>query len=101
MSVPYYIICKASLELSDNLCEHFFSSKIREELGLKPLPFEKITTSKPVQKPTEKSRVSFALVSLNLLPVSYTKYKCMKEVFFKDTHMLNYGNSIFLLFKLY
>lgn len=44
--------------ISGPYCLYFFNSKIREELGLKPLPFEKITTSKPVQKPTEKSRVS-------------------------------------------
>ena len=36
----------------------FYYSKIREELGLKPLPLEKITSPKPVPRSKEKSRVS-------------------------------------------
>lgn len=43
------------------------TNKIREELGLKPLPFEKITTSKPVQKPTEKSRNAHVLQAVLIL----------------------------------
>ncbi|XP_062573207.1 cilia- and flagella-associated protein 410-like [Saccostrea cucullata] len=43
------------------------TNKIREELGLKPLPFEKITTPKPVQKSNEKSRNAHVLQAVLIL----------------------------------
>ena len=55
--------------ISGPYCLYFFYSKIREELGLKPLPFEKITTSKPVQKPTEKSRVSVYMLCITCMSI--------------------------------
>ncbi|XP_055996890.1 cilia- and flagella-associated protein 410-like isoform X2 [Ostrea edulis] len=43
------------------------TNKIREELGLKPLPFEKITTSKPIRKSAEKSRNAHVLQAVLIL----------------------------------
>ena len=76
--------------ISGPYCLYFFYSKIREELGLKPLPFEKITTSKPVQKPTEKSRVS---VFKNYAMYNMYVYTCLKFDLY-IIHVLSFSPNI-------
>ncbi|KAK3104890.1 hypothetical protein FSP39_012527 [Pinctada imbricata] len=43
------------------------TNKIREELGLKPLPFEKMTSPKPVPKSAQKSRNAHILQAVLIL----------------------------------